>query len=196
MSDKEGVPRTSDAAALYRLMAWLSPAYPVGAFSYSSGIEWAVEAGDITDATTLQRWLTATIGNGGGFCDAAHPRPCLPRNGRQRRSGAEGCRGARRGAGSVEGALPRNDRARARFHRSHPGGVALRRAQPVGGDLGRSARLSGRGRDWPRPATTFRWRAPSPRSCTRSRPISFPRASGWCRSARPTASACSHRSNP
>ena len=29
-------------------MAWLSPAYPVGAFSYSSGIEWAVEAGDIT----------------------------------------------------------------------------------------------------------------------------------------------------
>ena len=39
-----------DAAALYRLMAWLSPAYPVGAFSYSSGIEWAVEAGDIKDA--------------------------------------------------------------------------------------------------------------------------------------------------
>jgi urease accessory protein len=70
MSDKEGVPRTSDAAALYRLMAWLSPAYPVGAFSYSSGIEWAVEAGDITDATTLQRWLTVIIGNGGGFCDA------------------------------------------------------------------------------------------------------------------------------
>ena len=32
------------ASALYRLMAWLSPAYPVGAFSYSSGIEWAVEA--------------------------------------------------------------------------------------------------------------------------------------------------------
>jgi urease accessory protein len=71
MSDKEGVPRTSDAAALYRLMAWLSPAYPVGAFSYSSGIEWAVEAGDISDATTLQRWLIAMIGHGGGFCDAA-----------------------------------------------------------------------------------------------------------------------------
>jgi urease accessory protein len=56
--------------ALYRLMAWLSPAYPVGAFSYSSGIEWAVEAGDITNAMALQRWLTATIGHGGGFCDA------------------------------------------------------------------------------------------------------------------------------
>jgi urease accessory protein len=71
MSDKEGVPSTSDAAALYRLMAWLSPAYPVGAFSYSSGIEWAVEAGNITDAKALQCWLVAVIGSGGGFCDAA-----------------------------------------------------------------------------------------------------------------------------
>ena len=48
-----------DAAALYRLMAWLSPSYPVGAFSYSSGIEWAVESGDITNADTLKRWLAA-----------------------------------------------------------------------------------------------------------------------------------------
>jgi urease accessory protein len=58
------------AAALYRLMAWLSPAYPVGAFSYSSGIEWAVEAGDIKDAETLRAWLAVMIGEGGGFCDA------------------------------------------------------------------------------------------------------------------------------
>jgi urease accessory protein len=58
------------AAALYRLMAWLSPAYPIGAFSYSSGIEWAVEAGDITDARTLEGWLAVMIGEGGGFCDA------------------------------------------------------------------------------------------------------------------------------
>ena len=58
------------AAALYRLMAWLSPAYPVGAFAYSSGIEWAVEAGDINDAATLKAWLAAMLGDGGGFCDA------------------------------------------------------------------------------------------------------------------------------
>jgi urease accessory protein len=51
-------------------MAWLSPAFPVGAFSYSSGIEWAVEAGDITDAETLQRWLGVMLSEGGGFCDA------------------------------------------------------------------------------------------------------------------------------
>jgi urease accessory protein len=59
-----------ESAALYRLMAWLSPAYPVGAFSYSSGIEWAVEAGDIKDADTLRQWLAALLAEGSGFCDA------------------------------------------------------------------------------------------------------------------------------
>jgi urease accessory protein len=59
-----------DAPALFRLMAWLSPAYPVGAFSYSSGIEWAVEAGDIKDAESLRHWLAGMIGAGSGFCDA------------------------------------------------------------------------------------------------------------------------------
>jgi urease accessory protein len=59
-----------DPSALYRLMAWLSPAYPIGAFSYSSGLEWAVEAGDIKNAETLRRWLAAMLGEGGGFCDA------------------------------------------------------------------------------------------------------------------------------
>jgi urease accessory protein len=58
-----------EAAALYRLMTWLSPAFPVGAFSYSSGIEWAVEAGDIVDVTTLQDWLAAMLADGPGFCD-------------------------------------------------------------------------------------------------------------------------------
>jgi urease accessory protein len=58
------------APNLYRLMSWLSPAYPVGAFSYSSGIEWAVEIGDIADAETLRRWMVAMMVDGGGFCDA------------------------------------------------------------------------------------------------------------------------------
>ncbi|HKA77095.1 MAG TPA: urease accessory protein UreF [Pseudolabrys sp.] len=56
--------------SLYRLLVWLSPAYPVGAFSYSSGIEWAVEAGDIKDANTLRAWLAVMLADGGGFCDA------------------------------------------------------------------------------------------------------------------------------
>ena len=65
-----GEQATLESAALYRLMAWLSPAYPVGAFSYSSGIEWAVEAGDIKDAATLRAWLAVMLAEGGGFCDA------------------------------------------------------------------------------------------------------------------------------
>jgi urease accessory protein len=62
---------TEAGGSLYRLMAWLSPAYPVGAFSYSSGIEWAVEAGDITDAEMLKGWLASVVADGGPFCDAA-----------------------------------------------------------------------------------------------------------------------------
>ena len=59
----------TSSAALYRLMAWLSPSYPVGAFSYSSGIEWAVEAGDIKDADSLRRWLAIVVGEGGLPCE-------------------------------------------------------------------------------------------------------------------------------
>jgi urease accessory protein len=58
------------SAALYRLMSWLSPAYPVGAFSYSGGLEWAVEAGDVKDAATLADWLGTMITHGSVFCDA------------------------------------------------------------------------------------------------------------------------------
>jgi urease accessory protein len=52
-------------------MTWMSPAYPVGAFSYSGGLEWAAEAGDIRDADTLTGWLTAMTRYGSPFCDAA-----------------------------------------------------------------------------------------------------------------------------
>jgi len=68
------VPANADllsGAALYRLMAWLSPSYPVGAFSYSSGLEWAVEAGDVGDAASLSEWLRALFLHGAVGCDAA-----------------------------------------------------------------------------------------------------------------------------
>ena len=59
----------AEAAALYRLLTWLSPSFPVGGFSYSSGIEWAVEAGDLADAASLQDWLAVMLTEGSGFCD-------------------------------------------------------------------------------------------------------------------------------
>lgn len=51
-------------ASLLRLLAWLSPAFPTGAFTCSHGLEWAVEAGDIIDADTLQEWLTDVVRHG------------------------------------------------------------------------------------------------------------------------------------
>ena len=64
-------------------MTWLSPSFPVGAFAYSSGIEWAVEAGDIVDAASLRDWLASMIADGAGLCDAvflAHAHRAASRN--------------------------------------------------------------------------------------------------------------------
>lgn len=59
-----------ERAAMFRLMTWLSPSFPVGSFSYSSGLEWAVEAGDIVDGATLVDWLSAMLSDGSGYCDS------------------------------------------------------------------------------------------------------------------------------
>jgi urease accessory protein len=48
---------TDPNTALLRLMAWLSPVFPVGSFSYSHGLERAVHDGFVTDATGLKDWL-------------------------------------------------------------------------------------------------------------------------------------------
>jgi urease accessory protein len=59
-----------DRAGLYRLMAWLSPAYPTGAFSYSHGIEYAVEAGLVADRASLVTWVGHILRAGTGRVDA------------------------------------------------------------------------------------------------------------------------------
>jgi urease accessory protein len=46
------------------LMVWLSPSFPVGAFAYSHGLEWAFESGDLHDAATLHDWLDALVSHG------------------------------------------------------------------------------------------------------------------------------------
>jgi urease accessory protein len=56
--------------ALYRLLAWSSPGYPTGAFSYSHGLEWAVEAGSVTNLQSLLDYVTAVLSRGGGWVDA------------------------------------------------------------------------------------------------------------------------------
>ena len=53
-----------------RLMTWLSPAFPVGGFSYSHGLEWVVEAGKVKDAATLGDWIEDVLVHGAGHTDA------------------------------------------------------------------------------------------------------------------------------
>lgn len=56
--------------ALLRLMTWLSPAFPVGGFSYSHGLEQAVHDGLVTSRETLFDWLSQLIEIGSGWNDA------------------------------------------------------------------------------------------------------------------------------
>lgn len=56
---------------LYRLLAWLSPAYPIGAFSYSHGVETAVEEGLVGDRESLVAWLDSVLRRGTGAVDGA-----------------------------------------------------------------------------------------------------------------------------
>jgi urease accessory protein len=49
---------------LYRLMAWLSPAYPIGAYAYSHGLEYAVESGAVADEKSLIAWVEGIVAFG------------------------------------------------------------------------------------------------------------------------------------
>jgi urease accessory protein len=56
--------------ALYQLLAWNSPGYPTGAFSYSHGLEWAVEEGSVKNVAQLVDFIEAVLTRGGGWVDA------------------------------------------------------------------------------------------------------------------------------
>jgi urease accessory protein len=61
----------TDQDGLYRLTAWTSPAFPTGAFSYSHGLEWAVEAGRVTGEADMRGWIEHCLANGVGRTDGA-----------------------------------------------------------------------------------------------------------------------------
>tara|TARA_R110000737_G_scaffold231077_1_gene244589 strand:+ start:822 stop:1460 length:639 start_codon:yes stop_codon:yes gene_type:complete len=56
-------------AAVLTLAQWFSPSFPVGAFAYSHGLEWAVQAGDVTDAAQTQDWIDTVLRHGAGWND-------------------------------------------------------------------------------------------------------------------------------
>ena len=66
-------------AALLRLMAWMSPAFPVGAFAYSHGVERAVHDGGIASRADLQLWLADLIAIGSIWNDAVLLAECWRR---------------------------------------------------------------------------------------------------------------------
>ncbi len=60
----------AETQALLRLVTWLSPAFPIGSFSYSGGLEQAVHDGLVTNAEDLRRWLETLMNHGAAWNDA------------------------------------------------------------------------------------------------------------------------------
>src|SRR5262245_31376827 len=67
MNDDDSAP---SLLALLRQQSWLSPTFPTGAYSYSHGLEWAIEAGDVHDRESLVDWLEADLCHGSGRNEA------------------------------------------------------------------------------------------------------------------------------
>ncbi|MDR3474028.1 MAG: urease accessory protein UreF [Devosia sp.] len=57
-------------AALQRLLTWLSPAFPVGAFAWSAGLETAIAGRTVSDSASLRNWLQGSLAHGGIRTDA------------------------------------------------------------------------------------------------------------------------------
>ncbi|SPJ28092.1 Urease accessory protein UreF [Falsiruegeria mediterranea M17] len=58
------------ATEILTLTQWFSPAYPVGAFAYSHGLEWAIDVGDVTTAEQTSAWIKEVLRHGAGWNDA------------------------------------------------------------------------------------------------------------------------------
>jgi len=58
------------ALSLVRLLQLASPALPVGAYSYSQGLEWMIASRGICDAAAAQRWLADMLEHVVAACDA------------------------------------------------------------------------------------------------------------------------------
>ena len=56
--------------SLLTLVQWLSPAFPLGSFAWSQGLEWAISEGVVRDRTGLQQWLADLLEHGGPGMDA------------------------------------------------------------------------------------------------------------------------------
>jgi urease accessory protein len=53
------------------IQQWMSPAFPIGAFAYSHGLEWAMETGRVSDGESLFTWLVDLLKHGSAKTDAS-----------------------------------------------------------------------------------------------------------------------------
>ena len=49
---------TPTDSKLVTVMQWLSPAFPIGGFAYSHGLEWAINKGYVSNREELQKWIS------------------------------------------------------------------------------------------------------------------------------------------
>ncbi|WP_275229684.1 urease accessory protein UreF [Novosphingobium album (ex Liu et al. 2023)] len=70
MTMRTGITAMLADAALHRLLAWTSPSYPVGGFTYSHGLETMVEQGRVRTAGDVAAYVEAVLARGGGWIDA------------------------------------------------------------------------------------------------------------------------------
>jgi urease accessory protein UreF len=168
--------------ALYKLLAWFSPAMPVGAYSYSHGLEWAVEAGLVRTAPDLRAYVETVLRYGSGQIDALLLRA----------SYGAGTDGAFQGRSLSEvtalGAAMRGTRELA-LESAAQGRALLTTLRQTGrrrcsmhsrrfAEIWRSSLPTPASRAWPPPRTVCRSVAPSSPICTPWPPTSPRRGSG------------------
>ena len=59
-----------ESTQLLLLLNWMSPAFPIGAYAYSHGLEWAIDSGEVTSRDEVEMWISDVITRGSGWNDA------------------------------------------------------------------------------------------------------------------------------
>jgi urease accessory protein len=59
-----------ETGQLLLLLNWMSPAFPIGAYAYSHGLEWAIESGQVSSPQEVEEWISDVITRGSGWNDA------------------------------------------------------------------------------------------------------------------------------
>ena len=59
----------STESGLYQLMTWLSPSFPVGAYTFSHGLESAIDSGLVSDRDDVRSWISELVAGGDGQAD-------------------------------------------------------------------------------------------------------------------------------